>query len=315
MFLYSFLLALLFNFCQVEPKREFLIQGFAQGTSYSIKYYNCRESVVKAQVDSIFASIDSSMSLYKPYSLIRRFNDSERGVKIDRHFENVVRRSHEISEDSGGSFDITLAALVEAWGHGANPIIVQPTSARIAELLECAGFTKVRISSDSLIKEMHCLKVDLNGIAQGYTVDVLSEFLTSAGINDHIVEVGGEVRVSGEKPDGTPFRVSIPSEAPDNPNQLVFMRKGALTTSGVGKGHHIDVRTGYPVKSNIISVTVFASDAITADGYDNVLMSMNIDDAIRFIEKRTFLAATITYRTSHNTTDIFTSSRFKELLN
>lgn len=313
LFIISWLLLLSLSCIQVSqktPLETFRIQGLAQGTSYQIAYYATEEKVKKAQIEQILASLDSSLSIYKPYSLISRFNKSESGIKIDQHLKRVVKKSLEISSNTGGAFDLTIQPLVQAWGFGTEAIVVLPDSASILSLLECVGQDKIRLQQNYLQKESPCVRIDVNGIAQGYTVDVLATFLEKKGIKNYLVEVGGEIRVRGSKPGGELMAIGIEGPAPDavhsHPIQAVIRpQNGAVTTSGNYRkflqmgpnkiSHLIDPKSGYPIRNNMISVTVWSKDAITADGYDNALMGMGVHRALEFAEQQKDLEAYIIY--------------------
>ena len=311
-----------------KTPKEFFISGTAQGTTYHIRYYATDSFVTKQAVDSILTSIDSSLSVYKPYSLINTFNQSERGAKIDAHFMNVVKASLDTYRSTNGTFDITVAPLTEAWGFAAKHIDKLPDSAAIRSLLSCVGSDKITLHKDSLIKKKPCIKVDVNGIAQGYSVDVIAQFLQAHGINNYLVEIGGEICVSGRKqPSGVLMKIGIESPGDDEMEpgimqKIIEVDKGAVTTSGnyrkyyesEGKKitHLIDPSTGYSIQNEMISTTVYAKDAITADAYDNALMVMGINKAIKFAAAKNDIAAYFIYRKEDGTiADTATASFYK----
>jgi thiamine biosynthesis lipoprotein len=279
--------------------KPFHIAGYAQGTTYHITYYALDSIVAQRQTDSILNGIDSSLSIYKPYSLISRFNNSTRGLRMDRMLRTVVERSLEIYKETSGISDITVAPLVEAWGFGIKSIEDIPSSDAIARLMPCIGSDKLEVRGDSLIKTTPCVRIDVNGIAQGYSVDIVADFLERMHIADYLVEIGGEIRVKGRHgTSGRKMSIGIESPSDDGFNQLpirkvILLDHGAVTTSGNyrkyyeagGKkiSHLIDPKTGYPFQNEMISVTVLAKDAITADGYDNALMGMGLKKAMKFV--------------------------------
>ena len=288
------------------------ITGTAQGTTYSIIYYASDSIVRKKQADSIFFSIDSSLSIYKPYSLISRFNGGTDGIQMDKHLETVVRKSIAIYSETGGISDITVYPFVQLWGFGTKKFTAIPDSATLRSLLPCIGADKIFINGKRLEKKMPCIKIDINGIAQGYTVDVIADFLENRRIKNYLVEVGGELRVRGHKPPGNdPFTVGIegpPDDSLDDPviKKVIHPEDGAVTSSGnfrryvESNGKHyphlIDPKTGYPFQNELISVTVRAKDAITADGYDNALMGMGLEKALLFLKKHRGLQAYFIYK-------------------
>jgi thiamine biosynthesis lipoprotein len=170
--------------------------GFAQGTTYQITYYATDSLIRQWQIDSILNNIDSSLSLYKPYSLINRFNFSEKGIAVDHHLKTVFDKSLEVYQATSGLFDITVQPLVEAWGFGVRKVDTIPSDAIVTDLKRCVGSDLLEIRDDSLLKKKSCLHIDMNGIAQGYSVDVLADFLETYGVFNYIVELGGELRVS-----------------------------------------------------------------------------------------------------------------------
>jgi thiamine biosynthesis lipoprotein len=309
-----------------QPKQlhEFKISGFAQGTTYSLGYFATDSIVKKSSIDSIIKVIDQSMSLYQPSSYLSQFNNSTAGSQVDFHLIKVLKRSFEVNKDTEGRFDVTVAPLVQLWGFGPQKITKFPDSDTIKATLPCIGMEKIRLDKLFLHKEKPCIKLDFNGIAQGYTVDVIASYLQAKGINNFIVEVGGELRVKGTKPDGKLFRVGIEGPVNENIKRIIQFKEGAVTTSGNyqkylmnGKekiSHLIDPKIGYPLKNEMISVTVFAKDAITADGYDNALMAMHVHEAMTFVSKRKYLEAYIIYKMPNGDIADTLSTGFKKMI-
>jgi len=200
----------------------------------------------------------------------------------------------------------------------------------VRTLLKCVGSDKLSLKGNYLSKRKPCITVDVNGIAQGYSVDVIAAFLETHGISVYIVEIGGEIRTKGKKPDGTKMKIGI--EAPGNyenepsvMQKIVALENTAITTSGSyrkfhesdGKkfSHIIDAKTGFPVQKEMISVTVVANDATTADAYDNVLMALGVKKGLAFVEARKDMAAYFIYKNPDGTISDTASSRFIPLIN
>lgn len=310
--------------------KAYRISGHAQGTTYQVTYYATDSLVTKDQVDSLLAVIDSSLSIYKPYSLISRFNQAGTGIEMDQHIARVINKSIETYRQTEGIFDITVQPLVQAWGFGPKKIDKLPDSATIRALKQCVGSRFLSVQDNRLSKTKPCVKIDVNGIAQGYSVDLLAAFLNSRHISNYIVEVGGEIRIRGRRQPGKE-KMKIGIEAPgEDEFQLSLLQKiisldsGAITTSGsyrkfyesAGKkiSHIIDPRTGYSAQSDLISVTVYAPDAMTADAYDNALMVMGLQKAMAFIEKRNDMAAYFIYRDKQGKIADTATSRFYQLI-
>jgi len=304
-------------FCMIhvdenKPVNRYQINGLAQGTSYAVTYYSGSESVKKVRIDSIFSQLDNSLSIYNPNSIISRFNTSDSGLAIDEHCYNVVRKSLEIYKTTQGAFDITVYPLVRVWGFGNERVNAIPDAAEIQSLLPCVGSDKLHLSRERLNKDLPCVQIDVNGIAQGYSVDVVANFLEANGIENYLVEIGGEIRVKGKKyPENTAMSIGIekPSEnefATTDIQQVIQVPNGAVTTSGSYRkfrqlgsrriSHIIDPKTGYSASTEIVSVTVIADDAITADGYDNALLLMGLERSMQFLKKHKNLQAYFIYQ-------------------
>ncbi len=324
------LVSLLFVVPQKDNQlQEFKINGYAQGTTYSITYYAKNELVKKNNIDSILNVIDQSMSLYRPNSTINKFNESTSGMLVDFHFMTVFKRANAIFKDTNGDFDVTVAPLVQLWGFGPKKIENYPDDQALKNALKCVGMEKISRHQRFLQKKNPCTTIDFNGIAQGYTVDVIAGYFLSKKIHQYMVEVGGELRVNGTKPDGQLFKVGI--EGPINKElsdqrikHVLQFKKGAITTSGNYQkyrmngnqriSHLISPKTGYPLKNEMISVTVFAKDAITADGYDNALMAMNVNEALAFVARRKNMEAYIIYVKQNGELADTLSTGFKKLI-
>lgn len=314
----SFLLACVWWLWAPTPAlRAFQVSGYAQGTTYAITYYAADSLVTKQEIAQQLAAIDASLSLYQAGSLINQFNQAPRGVRPDAHLQRVVAKALQVYQDTDGLFDATVEPLVQAWGFGTRKTSASaPTPATIQALLRSVGSDKVHLRGDSLVKDVPGVHLDLNGIAQGYTVDVLAALLERRGIQSYLVELGGEIRVRGRKPGGELMRIGI--ERPDSSafaapalQQVIGLENGAVTTSGnyrkfrqVGatrRAHLIHPKTGYPFQNELISVTVVAPDALTADAYDNALMGMGLAKALQFVQQHPTLHAYFIYQRADGT--------------
>jgi thiamine biosynthesis lipoprotein len=310
--------------------RAFQLTGYAQGTTYAITYYAADSVVTSAGVARQLAEIDASLSLYQSGSLINRFNAAPRGIVADRHLKLVVRKALQVYQDTGGRFDATVEPLVRAWGFGTQHTEAPPSAATIQAILKGVGSDKLHLRGDSLIKNQPAVHLDLNGIAQGYTVDVLAALIESHRIRNYLVELGGEIRVRGRKlPGGERMRIGI--ERPDTTDllpmgmqQIIRLEKGGVTTSGnyrkfkrwgaVKSAHLIDPKAGYPFHNELISVTVVAPDALTADAYDNALMGMGLAQALAFLQRHASLQAYLIYQRPDGTVADTATAGFQRLL-
>ena len=293
------------------------MNGQGQGTTYHLKYYADRQCITSLQIDSILAVIDESMSLYKESSLISQFNrDEQNTVVMDEHMQRVIRRSFAISKESKGIFDITVQPLVSLWAFGPQRISKLPQQNAIDSALRFVGMEKLVQKGKILKKSKPGVRIDLNGIAQGYTVDVLADFLDSRDITNYIVELGGEIRAKGFKEQGAPFEIAI--ERPNGAEQSTFtlqLTNKAITTSGNyrqsfdSKGvkihHHISPIDGYPLQNNVASVTVIARTAMDADGYDNVFMALSPKQGIELADRLNDIEVYIIYKDEQGYKEVF----------
>ncbi|GAC1375476.1 MAG: FAD:protein FMN transferase [Hymenobacter sp.] len=309
--------------------RAYQLNGFAQGTTYAITYYAADSAVTGEEVTRQLAEIDASMSLYVPTSLINQFNRSPKGIVADKHLRLVVRKALQVYQDTGGLFDATVEPLVRAWGFGTQHIEAPPSPATIQAILAQVGSDKLHLRGDSLVKDRPGVRIDLNCIAQGYTVDVLAALLERHRICNYLVELGGEIRVRGRKwPGGELMRIGIErpdtgAVQPSGMQQVIRLRAGGITTSGnyrkfkqwgaLRSAHLIDPKTGYPFQNEMISVTVLAPDALTADAYDNALMGMGRAKALAFLQHHRGLQAYLIYQLPDGTIADAATPGFKRL--
>jgi len=308
---------------------KFHITGYSQGTTYQLTYYAEDSVITQKQTDSLLGCLDRSVSLYKPTSLICRFNHSEEGIMIDKPFRELIEKAVIVNRATSGLVDITVKPLVDAWGFGVEKSVATPDAEDIRNILLHVGQDKIWLEGDFLHKKTPSVQIDLNGIAQGYTVDLLGGFCESRNVFNYLAEIGGEVRVKGTKPNDEPFRIGI--EAIDgndiNPGPLrriITPGSGAVTTSGnyrnylkVNGGqvaHIIDPKTGYPTHNEIISVTVWAQDGISADGFDNGFIAMGVNRTLQFLADRTDIGAYIIYRKPDGSIADITSPVFKTFI-
>ncbi len=306
------------------PLHKYQVKGQAQGTTYQITYYAEDSVFSKNQADSIFLALDNSLSLYKKESLINAFNRTKYSMPVDNHMEKVIRKSFLIHKQTNGLFDITTKSLSDAWGFGVKEHRDPPSRQTIDSILTCTGIKLLELKNGRLVKKKPCLQIDLNGIAQGYSVDVFADFLQKLSISSFIIEIGGEIFSSGPKPGGELMKVDIEipsSEALQPPSYVsIQLSKGALTTSGsyrkyyINNGrmvsHLINPTTGQAFVGTMISVVVFAEDAITADGVDNALMLMSLQQAKIFISKNPRISALFIYQDEAGEVKKYATSNF-----
>jgi len=277
--------------------KKISIEGRAQGTTYHITYYSKDSKSYQKEVDSLLRQLDLSLSTYVPTSLISRVNQNDADAVADQHFTTVFNKAREVSVNTGGSFDVTVAPLINAYGFGFTKR-EKVNAAMIDSLLRLVSYKRVRLEGGKIIKDTSQIMLDFNAIAQGYSVDVLAYFFDSKKIHNYLVELGGEVKASGRKEKRQPWKVGIdqPNEDPYADHALkavVILRDKALATSGnytkfyeedgQRYAHIINPTTGLPSKHNLVSASVIANDCMTADAYATAFMVMGMEKAIEFL--------------------------------
>jgi FAD:protein FMN transferase len=285
--------------------------GFAQGTTYSIVFENSKKIKpvdLRNEVENILHNFDMSLSLYQDSSVLSRLNRNE-DVKPDSFFIEAFNRSKEISRMTDGAFDLTVGPLVKAWGFGPDEKKNFIESKRDS-LLSLVGMEKVEIRNGKLWKSDPRVSLDFNAIAQGYSVDVVCRYFNSLGIKHYLVEIGGEVRVKGDKK-GVPWRIGIdrPEDNNMSPGEdlqaIISLKDRSLATSGnyrkfyvengIKYSHTIDPKTGYPARNQLLSATILAEDCATADGIATACMVKGKDKTIEFLKQHPELDAFLVY--------------------
>jgi thiamine biosynthesis lipoprotein len=217
---------------------------------------------------------------------------------VDKWFADLFALSREIGDNTGGAFDMTVGPLVNAWGFGFSDRM-KLDQHKVDSLLIYVDYKKVELNNRLVSKQDPNIHFDFNGIAQGYSVDVVADFLEENGVRNYLIDIGGEVLAKGSKPGNSPWTVGIENPS-DNAqygkslNAIVILEDMALATSGsyrkfyeedgVRYSHTIDPSTGYPVTHNLLSVSVLADDCATADGYATAFMVMGREKAMQYLE-------------------------------
>ena len=301
--------------------------GLVFGTVYNITYQH--KENLKAEIEQELRRFDGSLSPFNDTATITRVNRNE-AVAADTFFTRVFQRSMEISQETGGAFDITVAPLVNAWGFGFREGTF-PDSARVDSLLQFVGYRKVTLTDEGrIVKQDSRLMLDCSAVAKGYAVDVVARLLISKGVQNFMVDIGGEVVVGGHNPQGTRWRIGINKPVDDSLSlnrdlQTVLHVSGVgIATSGNyrnyyyrdGKkyAHTIDPRTGYPVQHSILSATVIARDCMSADAYATAFMVMGLDEAVLFVEARPDLYAYFIHADGEGKTAVYQTQGMERYL-
>ncbi|MGO4288262.1 FAD:protein FMN transferase [Chitinophaga sp. RAB17] len=289
------------------------LEGTAQGTTWHVMYTAIPQRHLQTAIDSTLQEIDQCLSIYRPDSEISLFNKSTTWTFQSPWFYPVLKKSAEIYAATNGAFDPTVMPLTAAYRAGKKTGL--PWWEKTDSLLQYVGFPKIEFDENSVHKLKDQVRLDFDGIAQGYSVDVLAALLERNGISDYMVEIGGEVRCKGRK-NGAAWTIAIDNPLhPDAKSSTVQLINKAATTAGNYRdyyqqsghtfGHIINPATGLTAPADLLSVTVFADDAITADGYDTAFMVMGLEATKRFLAQHTNLDAYLIYLDANGELKVF----------
>ena len=304
-----------------------MLQGLAQGSYYAITYYDSLNRNFQKEIDSIFNIVDQSVSLWNDSSIISKVNRNE-PVELDQIFIDNFNIAQQASILSDGYFDATVSPLVAAWGFSyKNGDSITPRL--IDSLKQFVNYEAIRIENGKVVKDDPRITLDFNAIAQGYTSDMIAEFLSSNGINNFLVDTGGEIMARGCKPDGSSWIVGIEKPAANwdserTVQERIYLRDKGLVTSGStrkyvernGKrySHCIDSKTGYPVEHNVLSVTVIAENSVWADALASICMVMGLEKSLPIIESLDGVEAYYISSNSQGELEIFATEGFRNLI-
>lgn len=297
---------------------------FIFGTTYHVTY-QC-DSDLSRQIKEELLKVDRSLSPFNERSVITAINQN-RDTVPDRMFMDVYRLAMQISEDTEGAFDITVAPLVNAWGFGFKQG-QHPTRAQVDSLRRLVGYQKLSLANGRVKKQDPRMMLDCSAIAKGYGSDVVARLLRSRGVSNFMVEIGGEVVTSGLNQQRLPWKIGVTKPTDDSLNvgqelqTVLNVTDKAMATSGNyrnfyykgGKkyAHTIDPRTGYPVQHNILSATVLAKDCAVADAYATSFMVMGLEQARRVLERHPELMAYLIYDDGHGRNAVWFSPSLQD---
>ena len=329
-----FILTMVMVACQPSVNEKvYLIEGEAQGSTYHIKYIAERDENLKPAIDSILEVIDLSMSTYRPDSAISKINQGDTTVVVDEHFRKVFEASQQIWQESEGLFDPTVGVLVNAWGFGKQKISEAdlPTDKKIDSLRKYVGFDKVALTEKNLIKKRYTeILFDFNAIAQGYTSDVVANYLSARGIKNYIVEIAGEMYLKGKntvEDKSWTIGVENPLKPLDDRGLVAtiqFTNQGLATSGNYRKVwtdsngrkyvHSINPLTGRATQSDVLSATVVAPSTMLADGYATMFMVMGLAKSKAFLEKHPDLAVLLVYSDDKHQEATYKTKSFEKLI-
>ena len=294
--IYIIALCCLLTNCNTIEKQQFF--GTTQGSYYSITYYDEQNRDFHHDFDSIFKEIESTLSLWDENSIIRRVNRNDTAVVLNKIFIDNFNYSIKAAELSDGLFDPTIGPLVQAWGFHFKEGM-EMTLEIVDSLKQLVDYRKIKIENGKVIKENPNMTLDFNAVAQGYTTDVIGDFLLSKNVNNFLVDVGGEILARGRKPNGDLWKVGIEKPADNKESErivqkIVELDNRSIVTSGnyrkyVERGgkrysHSLNPKTGYPSENSLLSATVICDNTAWADCLASICMVVGLEKAIEIIE-------------------------------
>ena len=281
--------------------------GFIFGTVYHVTYQYNRD--LKDEIEAELNKVDNSLSPFNNQSVITAVNQNK-NPEVNEMFSDVFNLAEQVSQETDGAFDITVAPMVNLWGFGFKKGI-SPSKQKIDSLRQIVGYKKVSLRDGHVIKADKRIMLDCSAIAKGYGSDVVARYLRSKGITNFMIEIGGEIVTSGKSEKRLPWKIGVTKPTDDSLNtnqELETVLNGtdkAMATSGNyrnfyykgGKkyAHTIDPKTGYPVQHSLLSSTVLASNCATADAYATAFMVLGIDKAKVVLQKHPELMAYFIY--------------------
>ena len=302
-------------------------QGEIFGTTYHVRY-NSTQNLDKEIEQELFR-VDTIFSLFKENSLLSRFNRGEDKGKGNTLFAEVIKLSLEISNETEGAFDITVAPLVNAWGFGFKN--KQPLSnQQVDSLQKLVGYQHLSFNGKELTKDIPNLQIDCGAIAKGYAVDCIAKLLSDKGCQNYMVEIGGEVVVKGNNDKGEKWKIGInkptqhalPTE--EDLQTLLSLTNCGIATSGNyrnfyikdGKkyAHSIDPKTGYPVQHSLLSATVITQSCAKSDALATAFMVMGLDKAKAFVETHKDIQVYFIYADEKGNYQVWMSDGMKPLI-
>jgi thiamine biosynthesis lipoprotein len=324
------LLLVFLTFLQACSPAPQSLSGQTMGTSYNVKYFGEPRPELNAAIDARLQELNAQLSTYRDDSEVSRFNAAAANewFAVSASTADIVASALAISRQSDGAFDITVGPLVDLWGFGASDYRNSPPPvADIESRLAAVGYQNIAVQTTppALFKTRADVAIDLSAIAKGYAVDEVGKLLDTAGLNAWLVEVGGELRTRGSKPNGADWQVAIEKPVPGQRSvqRIIALRDAAIATSGdyrnffefdgVRYSHSINPLTGWPVQDGIGSVSVIAASAMTADAWATALLVMGEAEALRLAEEQQLAVNLVLYNADGSVTESM-SSAFQQLL-
>ena len=327
---------ILFNSCKESSKTKTTLPtvsffnstetGPIFGTYYKIQLFDSVQHNYEKQYDSLFFVINKSMSTYWDNSLITQINKGDSTVLVDEHFKYIFNTSKKIYKESEGFFDPTIGVMVNAWDFGPGNSEEELDSLKINNLMQSVGFDKVNLVDNKIQKAKNTF-IDFNAIAKGYGLDVIANFLDARGYQNYLIDIGGEIIAKGSHlVKNKPFNIAIEKPNFDDTRSqqiLISLKNEAMASSGIYRkfkidengnryAHIINPKTGYPSKTNILSVSVIAPNCTLADAYATAFKAMGIDKVKAFLQKHPELKVYFIFEDSSKNIQTLALNNFPE---
>jgi thiamine biosynthesis lipoprotein len=299
-----------FSDCKNEMNNEKTqLRGNVFGTTYQITYLYDSHNY-QTSIDSVFLAVNTSLSTYIPSSDISKINRGDANVVVDELFLEVFNKSKRIYKETNGYFDPTVGNLVNAWGFGPEDSINSLDSSEVTSLMQFVGLDNVIIDSRKVIKQYSSTYIDFNSIAKGFGIDLIARLLEDKGIQNYLIEIGGEIRGKGNSLRHKPWRIGIESPNTDGTRSFVEFvdlenqsiassgnyRKFRIDENGKKYVHTINPKTGFATESNLLAATVIATlDCADVDAYATAIMAMGFEKAEEFLSNNKQLQVILIY--------------------
>ena len=299
-------------------------EGFIFGTTYKITYQ--WDNDLHELIEKRMQEVDNALSTFNKSSAISKINQGD-GSAWNDMFLDVFRQAQDVSADTEGAFDITVAPLVNAWGFGFKTSAM-PTRQQVDSIRRFVGYKKVSFDGKKVVKQDRRLMLDCAAIAKGYGADVVARLLRDHDVKNFMVEIGGEIVTSGINTQRVPWKIGVTKPTEDSLStsgelqSVLNVTDKAMATSGNyrnfyykgGKkfAHTIDPMTGYPVQHSLLSATVLAGDCATADAYATSFMVLGIEKARKILDRHPELMAYFIYSDDKGENAVWFSPSMKD---
>lgn len=319
---------ILFGEIGQEKKCPYHVLSGEKHTYYRITYSHPHD--LNEDILFLYGVFYESLNPFDSQSTISKVNCNEE-VELDSIFTEAFNHSMELAEKTKGIFDPTCSPLINLWGFGFENA-KEPSDSLVNEIREYVGYGKIVIKDDAIVKSDPRVQLNLSAIGDGFSCDIISRFLDSKGVNDYMVDIGGEIVVKGKNKTGRDWSVGIikppkrlgMDKTSEFETILHLNGKTALATSGnyhnyrirngKGYGHAINPRTGSPTDNRILSATVIASDCTTADAYATAIMAVEADKLDELLQTDKTLEYYIIYLDEHDNYSIKQSGGMKKYI-